>query len=372
MSYGDCKVYSDGSHYIAIPPTKSKAKRRKPIVEEVIEVKAKKQDTGNKGSPVPATENDENINYPHNMPDLIENSELTEQSNCPRNMPELSQNERSENVDCTPNMPDLTQKLYMTKKELFNKLYDENINVKRGERRKRIIEEMKPYFESENLTEIYVDRNMQRRQRNLICRRIRLTRKINLQAKVGDFNYFCTFTYDSKLHDEESFKKKLKNCLAHFSNRKGWRYVCVWERSPEKHRLHLHGLFYIPDGTMPGEIIEVNDYSFKTGRRQITRQNTFFNKRIGRSDFETVDNKAMLGNAVAYIVKYLEKTGERIMYSKGLPQYFKSDIMDEDIVCAYGEEDNKLLLFDDFVCWDEGEKIGKVSGETISKMPKCN
>ena len=64
MSFADCKVYSDGSHYIAIPPTESKAKRRKPIVEEVIEVKTKKQETGNKSPPVPAAENAENINYP--------------------------------------------------------------------------------------------------------------------------------------------------------------------------------------------------------------------------------------------------------------------------------------------------------------------
>ena len=71
-------------------------------------------------------------------------------------------------------------------------------------------------------------------------------------------------------------------------------------------------------------------------------------------------------------MKYLEKTGERIVYSKGLPQFFISDIMDEDIVCTIGQEDKKLLLFDDFYCLNEGELIGKVCPEVINQMRMCN
>jgi len=80
----------------------------------------------------------------------------------------------------------------------------------------------------------------------------------------------------------------------------------------------------------------------------------------------------MLGNSVAYLMKYLEKTGEKIVYSKGLPQYFISDIMDDDVVTTIGLEDKKLLLFDDFTCWDEGEYIGTVSKNTIKQMRKSN
>ena len=46
--------------------------------------------------------------------------------------------------------------------------------------------------------------------------------------------------------------------------------------------------------------------------------------------------------------------------------------MDEDIICPIGEDYQKLLLADDFVCWDEGEYIGRVSAETIARMPKVN
>lgn len=114
---------------------------------------------------------------------------------------------------------------------------------------------------------------MDKKIRNLIERRKRLVRKINL----GQWNYFCTFTYDDKKHNEDSFRKGLKTCFRNFCNRRGWKYMGVWERSPENNRLHFHGLFYISEGTLPGEMIEVNDYDLKAKRRQITHQNTYFN-----------------------------------------------------------------------------------------------
>ena len=72
---------------------------------------------------------------------------------------------------------------------------------------------------------------------------------------------------------------------------------------------------------------------------------------------EKIDDVGKMGDALAYIMKYIEKSGERIVYSKGLPQYFISDIMDEDIICHLGDEHEKLLLADDFGCWDEGRRL---------------
>lgn len=81
-----------------------------------------------------------------------------------------------------------------------------------------------------------------------------------------------TFTYDGEKHTEESFKKKLQGCFKMMCHRKGWKYVGVWERSPEKHRLHFHGLFYIPEGSMPGKLIEAMDYSpIKKGCKRLFR-----------------------------------------------------------------------------------------------------
>ena len=102
-------------------------------------------------------------------------------------------------------------------------------------------------------------------------------------------------------------------------------------------------------------------------------QSSYFNERFGRTDFTAVNfEDKTLGNALAYLMKYIEKSGEKIVYSKKLYQYFISDIFDDDIVSTIGQEDKKLLLYDDFNCWDEGVLMGKVSPEVLEQMRKCN
>lgn len=117
---------------------------------------------------------------------------------------------------------------------------------------------------------------------------------------------------------------------------------------------------------------EVSSYSFSERKRQITYQNDYFNTHFGRNDFKPIVTRAHVGEAVAYLLKYIEKSGEKIVYSRGLPQYFISDIMDEDVAGTIGLEDRKLLLFDDFICWDEGCYMGVVSTEIIEQMRKSN
>ena len=121
---------------------------------------------------------------------------------------------------------------------------------------------------------------------------------------------------------------------------------------------------------MPGFFCEVEDYNFKSHRRTKTNQNSYFKERFGRCDFEKIEDAHRIGDALAYLMKYIEKSGEKIVYSKGLPQFFISDILDDDVVCSIGMEDKKMLLFDDFSCFDEGEYIGTVSKETIERLRK--
>ena len=80
----------------------------------------------------------------------------------------------------------------------------------------------------------------------------------------------------------------------------------------------------------------------------------------------------LTAQALQYMVKYIEKTGERIAYSRGLYQYFISDILDEDIVCVTGTDENKFILFDDFSCFNEGVYVGQNSPEVRAQMRKCN
>ena len=318
MPYSKCKIYSDGSHYIAIPHTTRPYRPRKKPKEEVIAVT-------------------EEVAEEVQQPDAEQSAPSQEDAPMPLENAVEEAAEGTQIDDTLHEKPAATR--LMTKKELFEELYASYQSLPRYKRKAAILKRMRPYFSDADAARLYVETNTWRKTRNLIARRVRMTRKINLQT----FNFFVTFTYNSELHTEESFRKKLKNCLSHFCTRKGWKYVGVWERSPE----------------------------FKAHRRVVTHQNSYFNERFGRSDFKPLDMRS-LGGAIAYIVKYLEKTGEKIVYSKGLPQYFVSDVMDEDVVCPFGLEDKKLLLFDDFLCWDEGILIGAVSKDVIRQMPKAN
>ena len=346
--YGETKVYFDGSHYIGIPHTeRPMLKKRKPF-EALITVNTDNEEDSSEDniseSSLPV------IEFEEVEGDLVFEEEKVQYE-------EKIKKKSSKN----------TKKI--TKKELFNELYVKYIDLKKNERKKIIIKEMLPYFIDETQCKMFVDANFERKLRNLICRRVRMTRKANL----AHFNYFCTFTYDDKLHTEDSFKKKLRTCFRHLTERKNWKYMGVWERAPKTNRLHFHGLFKIPENSFPGEMIEVRDYNTRAHRMQTNYQSTYFNERFGRSDFVELDEyEIQLGGALAYLMKYMEKTGEKIVYSKNLPQYFISDILEDDIVCRIGQEDKKLLLFDDFHCLNEGELIGKVCPEVISQMRTAN
>ena len=347
MAYGEAKVYHDGSHYIAIPHTTRPSKKRYKPEEETVEVKEEQ------------TEDKDNM-------DIEPDSSLLDLESGLLELEEIEVDEEIFPESEPP--PSVNIPRRATRKELFDEYYRESMDLKRNARKRFLIDKMRPYFDDEGDTKTYVEVNLERKYRNLVTRRIRLTRKLNLQ----EFNYFCTFTYDSKLHAEDSFKKKLKNTFSNFAKRKGWKYAGVWERSPEKKRLHFHGLFYIPEGTMPGMFIQVEDYNFNTKRRQVTNQSIYFNERFGRSDFEPIETQVGMNDAVGYIMKYIEKTGEKIVYAKGMPTFFITDILDDDVITTMGMEDKKLLLYDKFSCFDEGCYVGEVSPAVIKQLRTCN
>lgn len=184
------------------------------------------------------------------------------------------------------------------KKQAFETAYEENKTKKKAERKESIVESIKEHFDSEEQARDYVEKNAERKLRNLIVKRQRLWRKVNMQ----EWHYFATFTFDDKKHNEVSFRRSLSNCMKHLSSRKGWKYIGVWERSPEKNRLHFHCLLFVPKNTMVGELIEKRDYDLNNHKMRITWQNTYFNERYGRTDFEPMIPQE-LGNTVAYLIK---------------------------------------------------------------------
>lgn len=195
----------------------------------------------------------------------------------------------------------------------------------------------------------YVAEKIALSQRNLWARKKRFRRK----AYLNKWNYFVTFTYDDQKHTSETFRTKLRKCLSNLHTRRGWRYMGVFEEAPKTGRLHFHGIFYIPDGEMVGNVVETEDYSTAQHKMQITHINDFFAENFGRNDFEELNNMELKhGQALDYLLKYIDKTGERIVYSRGVKSEVYAMVDDNDIAAEMEDFGRKFILFDDVITWE--------------------
>ena len=134
MPFKDAKIYSDGSHYIAIPRTSNPYRRKKDTPQEVC--------AGQKNQTTDKTENKKSATAAE-------------------------------------------------KKTEFERLYKEYAGSPKTERNRNIAEAMAEYFEDDRAAQDFVRDNTERKKRNEIVRRTRLARKIHLQ----EWNWVCTVTY---------------------------------------------------------------------------------------------------------------------------------------------------------------------------------
>lgn len=246
--------------------------------------------------------------------------------------------------------------------ELFESLYDmasKNLIDEKNDKTKEArvkklsafiltnLQDSFPYYPD---IEKYVRENVERKERNLWQREKRFRRK----AYLNRWNYFVTFTYRDGMHTEETFRKKLRKCLANLHTRRGWNYMGVFERGKESGRLHFHCLLYVPAGQMIGMITKKREYSKRLGTVKDTFSNSFFDRKFGKSDFEEL-NEAQLraGDSVNYLLKYLRKTENRIVYSRGIPTEFNK-ILTEYVFAAEIKNDYvpKYVIFDNVIDWE--------------------
>ncbi len=234
---------------------------------------------------------------------------------------------------------------------LFDKLYQ---NAMQGDLRG---EALRAFFKSGLEAQFpdhpdldgYIEDRLGRVRHNLYVRKRRFRRK----GYLNKWNYFVTFTYDDEKQSEETFRKRLRVCLSHLHTRRGWRYMGVFERAPETGRLHFHGVFFIPEGEMIGKIEEKTDYSTAQSKMQTRHENDFFMKRFGRNDFEELNEMELRqGQTLKYILKYIDKTGERIVYSRGIPTVIYREVEDEDIITEMQRYGTKYILWDNVITWE--------------------
>lgn len=192
----------------------------------------------------------------------------------------------------------------------------------------------------------FVEKNIKRQSHNYFSRIKRLKRKANLNI----WNKWVTITYDPKKHTELTFRKKLRKCLSNLHSRRGWNYMGVFELAPETNRLHFHALMYIEDNQMIGKIEEKQDYSTAQHKMQVTHSNSFFADAFGRNDFEELTEADIKsGRTLEYLTKYISKTGEKIIYSRGIPSELSLFVDNQDIATEYYDYGVKFVLFDNCI-----------------------
>lgn len=123
----------------------------------------------------------------------------------------------------------------------------------------------------------------------------------------------------------------------------------------ENGRLHFHALVNVPDGEMVGSLTSTRRYSTKRKCWEESCENSFFRVRFGVNQFDAIRHQDIRsGKMVNYILKYLLKSGEKIVYSRGVPTDFLADLGDEEIAAELVDFVRKFVLFDDtFTLWSE-------------------
>ena len=128
----------------------------------------------------------------------------------------------------------------------------------------------------------------------------------------------------------------------------------VPERGEKNGRLHFHFLVYVPDGEMVGVLTKKRDYSLRKGEIEETFSNSFFERKFGRNDFEELNLMELRnGSAVNYLLKYLRKTDERVIYSRGIATEITKRL-DNSVFAAAMEGDYvpKYVIFDGVIDWE--------------------
>ncbi len=235
---------------------------------------------------------------------------------------------------------------------LFDTLYFEAVkqNLKRQKLFEYIKQELQIVYPEFTDLDSYIENRIKYKLHLLYLRKKRFRRK----AYLNNWTHFVTFTYDDKLCDEHSFMQRLRRCLSNLHTRYGWRYMGAFERSPEDNRLHFHGIFYIPDGKMVGNIKVEHYFSIKKNKMCICFNNTFFKKRFGRADFRSLnDEKLRNGEAILYILKYIQKDDGRIIYSRGIASEICKLLPDQELAAEFTDFIAKYVLFDNTINWEK-------------------
>ena len=76
------------------------------------------------------------------------------------------------------------------------------------------------------------------------------------------------------------------------------------------------------------------------------------------------------GKTLEYILKYIEKTGERVVYSRGIPTQVCKVLPANDIVGKLQDFMTKYVLFDDSIDWVRDVMHFKGHNDVVTRFIK--
>lgn len=349
--YVNMKIYNNGEHNVGIPHSKKKGKKRYKKVEKEYFVHERE------GKIVAVKK-----------PTLeLLDDDIEEELECPFTEEEMQPKQTKSNKE-TPSKEGVRQHTRkVTRSDEFERLYNDSNDMTSKKRESYIIGNMLSFFENDSAAKHFVRKKLEDKKRAGVQRAKRFRRKAN-NIK---FDYFATFTYDDKKLTEEKFEKKFLYCLQRLGNRQGWKYLGVWERGKATNRLHFHALLKVPEGAMPGEFKILKDYNFKEHDSREVVQNSFFLQKFGRNEFSKLSSqKIEYSRTLTYLLKYISKTDVKIVSSRGIPMYYEVTVPGSDVICKTGKENKKVVLKDDFACFnEEGEYLGAFGEDTKARLP---
>lgn len=228
------------------------------------------------------------------------------------------------------------------------------------------------YFDDELLKECS---NKFARERYYAIRQSIYKRKKIFKDKAffNDWNYFTTITYDDGLIlDPEIFKTKLLKLLANLKVRHNLKYMLVFEEGEKNERVHAHLLMNVPDDLK--EILKIKEhkhYNLNTKTLDVWNESEYFKIRFGRNDFAPVNSTIIkYTSTLDYIIKYIEKTGNKIHYSRGL---LGSKIalvnLNDDVILSFTNRFNKSYYV---LTWDKFHDENYIESEANKAQERKN
>jgi len=184
--------------------------------------------------------------------------------------------------------------------------------------------------------------------------------KVNLNLEL--FNFFVTVTYSPhKFSSEVDFRYTLRRLWNNLAENWGWKVVGIFEKGDQGERLHFHAFVFIPKDGLRGEFVPQKFYSTKRRKWEYRCTNTYFTERFGINEFAPLSQALAKADCpVHYIAKYMEKSGERFFYSRGLKGNFEQEITDNDWFASYFKFVEHLVIEKDAIVVNIFEKIDNI------------